>query len=123
MTHQVNCSPPPGLNWEGGVPLLSPDGGTWQNTFTSEGVMQTIDGITPGVTYYFRYYYATQGITQFSTGTCAPNVTIHGATGYVNPDFSGTLFNWNTYCGVLIADLTSITIVAAGPQNGGGYLA
>ncbi|HVZ96056.1 MAG TPA: gliding motility-associated C-terminal domain-containing protein [Chitinophagaceae bacterium] len=107
----------PGLNWSNGHPVESPDGGTWQNTFTGEGVMQTIDGITPGVVYYFRYYYTSQGITQFDQGSGTPNIAIHGATGYINPDYGGPLFQWNTYCGALTADSTSIVIIASGPLD------
>jgi gliding motility-associated-like protein len=112
----------PGISWFGGTPVPSPDGGTWQNTFSREGVGQTINGITKGATYYFSYYYASQGISGYSTFAFPPNVTIYGATGYVNPDFGGSLFNWNTYCGVLIADSTSIVIIASGPPSD-GYLA
>jgi gliding motility-associated-like protein len=106
-----------GLTWSNGRPVESPDGGTWQNIFTDEGVMQTINGIMPGVTYYFRYYYTTQGITGFDQATGTPNITINGATGYINPDYGGVLFQWNTYCGALTADSTSIIIIANGPSN------
>jgi gliding motility-associated-like protein len=112
----------PGISWFGGTPVPSPDGGTWQNVFSREGVGQTINGITKGATYYFSYYYTAQGISGYSTFALPPNVTIFGATGYVNPDFGGSLFIWNTYCGVLIADSTSIVIIASGPPED-GYLA
>jgi len=113
----------PGITWFGGTPLPSPDGGTWQNTFSREGIGQTIDGITKGATYYFSYYYASQGISGYSTFAFPPNVAVIGATGYVNPDFGGSLFNWNTYCGVLIADSTSIILIASGPSKMDGYMA
>jgi gliding motility-associated-like protein len=114
----------PGYIWVGGTPLPSPDGGTWQNVFTAEGIGQTINGTTPGATYYFSYYYAAQGISGFSTNVFPPNVTVSGATGYVNPDFGGSLFIWNTYCGILTADSTSIVITASGPPYSlEGYLA
>lgn len=87
------------------------------------GVGQTIDGITKGATYYFSYYYASQGISGYSALAFPPNVTIRGATGYVNSDFGGLLFNWNTYCGTLIADSTSIVIIASGPSIMDGYQA
>jgi gliding motility-associated-like protein len=107
--------------WSGGMPVASPDGGTWQNVFGPEDFMQTISGLTIGTTYNFRYYYASQGIT---AGSPAPNyiypfppsVTITGATGYSNPP-AGTLFQWNTYSGALVATSTSITIIASQGNN------
>ena len=112
-----------GINWAGGTPIASPDGGTWQNTYTGEGVKQVINGITAGTIYYFSYYYTSQGITTFPNNISPPNVTIAGASGYENPDYSGTIFQWNFYCGTLIADSTSIVITAAGPLNIQAYLA
>ncbi|HEY1871172.1 MAG TPA: gliding motility-associated C-terminal domain-containing protein, partial [Chitinophagaceae bacterium] len=113
-------------SWDGGSPVASPDGGTWQNVFNTEDFTQTISGLTVGTTYYFRYYYASQGIT---AGPPAPEYTyafppvikIEGANGYSDP-IAGELFKWNTYFGALVADSTSITIIASqGPQD--GYMA
>ena len=112
-----------GINWAGGIPILSPGGGSWQNTYSGEGVQQVINGITVGVIYYFSYYYTCQGFTTFPNNISPPNVTIAGATGYENPDYSGTIFQWNSYCSALIADSTSIAITAAGPLNIQAYLA
>ncbi|MFI5187724.1 MAG: hypothetical protein ACHQF0_13415, partial [Chitinophagales bacterium] len=114
----LNCTP--GYNWSGGTPVTSPDGGTWQNVFSNEDFAQTISGLTIGTTYYFRYYYASQGI---SAGPAAdlikpfpPSVKILGATGYSNPP-AGNLFEWNTYSGTLIAAATSMTIIASQGNN------
>lgn len=112
-----------GYVWAGGAPVPSPDGGTWQNTFTGEGVKQVIDGTTVGAIYYFNYYYTAQGITNFLGIGALPNVIINGATGYINPDFSGIPFVWKQYCGALIADSTSIVITVTGSINGGAYMA
>jgi hypothetical protein len=112
-----------GINWAGGTPISSPDGGTWQNTYSSEGFQQVINGITVGAIYYFSYYYTSQGFTTFPNNISPPNVTVAGATGYENPDYSGTIFQWNSYCGALIADSTSIVITASGPLNIQAYLA
>jgi len=82
----LHCSP--GWVWWGGTPVASPDGGTWQNVWRIENFAQTVYGLTVGMTYYFRYYYTSQGI---STGPPAapvvhpypPDVTILGATGCI----------------------------------------
>ena len=111
----LHCSP--GWVWWGGTPVASPDGGTWQNVWDHENFAQTISGLTIGKIYYFRYYYASQGI---STGPpsggalqpYAPDVTIIGATGYSNPS-SGKLFEWNNYSGSLVATSDSITIICS----------
>jgi len=111
----LHCSP--GWVWWGGTPVASPDGGTWQNVWLVEKFAQTISGLTIGKIYYFRYYYASQGI---STGPpsggalqpYAPDVTIIGATGYSNPS-SGKLFEWNNYSGSLVATSDSIVIICS----------
>jgi gliding motility-associated-like protein len=116
----------PGWVWWGGTPVASPDGGTWQNVWFDESFAQTIYGLTIGTTYYFRYYYASQGISTGPLGAAAlmpyaPAVTILGATGYSNPS-SGNLFVWSTYSGSLVATADSITIICAeGRFN--GYIA
>ncbi len=102
-----------GYTWYGGIPLPSPDGGTWQNVFSGEGFSQTVNGLTIGTTYYFRYYYTSQGIQGYGSYYNIPSppyVTIKGATGYSNPSNAGTLFVWNTYCSAIVATATSITI-------------
>jgi gliding motility-associated-like protein len=111
----VHCSP--GWVWWGGTPVASPDGGTWQNVWRIENFAQTVYGLTIGTRYYFRYYYASQGI---STGPpsggalfpYAPDVTVIGATGYSNPS-AGKLFEWNTYSGSLVATSDSIVIICS----------
>lgn len=115
-----------GYYWTGGTPTASPDGGTWQNVFGTENFTQTVTGLVPGSVYYFKYYYASQGIT---TGPPSPDyitpfppsVTISGATGYVNPP-AGKLFEWNIYSGLLTATASSLTIVAS-QGNHNGYIA
>jgi len=109
------------FSWAGGLPTPSPDGGTWQNVFSHEDFKQTISGLTIGATYYFRYYYASQGITSYTTPQ-PPSVTIIGATGYANPPV-GTLFEWKTYSGSLVATATSITIIASQGVNVYAYMA
>ena len=116
----------PGYAWYNGTPVASPDGGTWQNVFATENFAQTISGLTIGKTYYFRYYYASQGI---STGPPSggyvlpfpPVVNVTGATGYTDPS-EGALFEWCIYSGQLIATSTSITIVCSQGENY-GYMA
>jgi gliding motility-associated-like protein len=111
----LHCSP--GWVWWGGTPVASPDGGTWENVWDHEQFAQTVYGLTPGTIYYFRYYWASQGI---STGPpaagalipYAPNVTIIGATGYTNPS-SGKLFQWSTYSGSLVATADSMVILCS----------
>ncbi len=111
----LHCSP--GWVWWGGTPVASPDGGTWENVWDHEQFAQTVYGLTPGTMYYFRYYWASQGI---STGPpaagallpYAPNVTILGATGYSNPS-SGKLFVWSTYSGSLVATADSMVIICS----------
>jgi gliding motility-associated-like protein len=114
----------PGWEWCCGTPVASPDGGTWQNVWRVENFAQTIYGLTVGTTYYFRYYYASQGISNsvglpsgYDTGDVArlpypPDVTIIGAMGYANPSAS-KLFEWNTYSGSLVATSDSITIICS----------
>ncbi len=111
----LHCSP--GWVWWGGTPVASPDGGTWQNVWRVEKFAQTISGLTIGTIYYFRYYYASQGISTGppSAGALfpyAPDVTIIGATGYSNPS-SGKLFEWYTYSGSLVATSDSIVIICS----------
>ena len=111
----LHCSP--GWVWWGGTPVASPDGGTWQNVWRVENFAQTISGLTIGTIYYFRYYYASQGISTGppSAGALqpyAPDVTIIGATGYSNPS-SGKLFEWNSYSGSLVATSNSIVIICS----------
>jgi gliding motility-associated-like protein len=110
----LHCSP--GWVWWGGTPVASPDGGTWQNVWRIENFAQTIYGLTIGKIYYFRYYYASQGISSYPPGGAlqpyAPDVTIIGATGYSNPS-SGKLFEWNTYSGSLVATSNSITTICS----------
>jgi len=120
----LHCSP--GWVWWGGTPVASPDGGTWQNVWDHEKFAQTVHGLTIGKIYYFRYYYASQGI---STGPpaagvlqpYAPDVTIIGATGYSNPS-SGKLFEWNMYSGSLVATSDSMVIICSEGQYD-GYIA
>jgi hypothetical protein len=111
------------INWAGGTSIASPEGGTWQNTYTGEGVKPVINGITVGAIYYFSYYDTSQGITTFPNNISPPNVTIAGASGYENPHYSGTIFQWNSYCGALIADSAGIVITTAGSLNIQAYLA
>ncbi|WP_162250401.1 DUF11 domain-containing protein [Pseudoxanthomonas sp. Root630] len=119
----------PGYIWFGGVPVASPDGGTWQNAFSTESFSQTVTGLTVGRQYVFSYHYASQGIYDPTWGTGpfvtpdVPNVVITGATGYVNPGAPSALFAWNTYTGTLTATSTSITILMRGPVNFAGYMA
>ena len=114
----------PGWEWCCGTLVASPDGGTWQNVWTQENFAQTISGLTIGKIYYFRYYYASQGLDngvgllpgqkagQSVSQPYAPDVTIIGATGYSNPS-SGKLFEWYTYSGSLVATEDSITIICS----------
>jgi gliding motility-associated-like protein len=100
-----------------GTPIASPDHGTWQNVWDHEKFAQTVSGLTIGKIYYFRYYYASQGISTGPQGPdalqpFAPDVTIIGATGYVNPS-SGKLFEWNNYSGSLVATSDSIVIICS----------
>ena len=118
----AHCSP--GWEWCCGTAVASPDGGTWQNVWDHENFAQTISGLTIGKIYYFRYYYASQGISnsvglspgqragEYASQPYPPNVTIIGATGYSNPS-SGNLFEWNTYSGSLIATSDSIVIICS----------
>ncbi|MDQ3551306.1 MAG: hypothetical protein M3413_07240, partial [Bacteroidota bacterium] len=107
----------PGWFWYNGIPINSPDGGTWQNVFNSEDFSQTITGLTVGATYYFRYYYTTQGIreqssnTSYSTPT-TPHINVIGLSGYADPSNAGNLFEWNTYYGSIIATANTATITA-----------
>lgn len=116
----AHCSP--GWEWCCGTPVASPDGGTWQNVWDFEEFAQTVNGLTIGKIYYFRYYWASQGISnsvglppgqqpgEIASEPYPPNVTIIGATGYSNPS-SGKLFEWSTYSGSLVATSNSITII------------
>ncbi|HXB42420.1 MAG TPA: hypothetical protein VNV85_00110, partial [Puia sp.] len=111
----LHCSP--GWVWWSGTPVASPDGGTWQNVWRIENFAQTISGLSIGTTYYFRYYYASQGISSGPLSVpalqpYAPDVTIIGAVGYSNPS-SGNLFEWNTYSGSLVATSDTITIICS----------
>jgi gliding motility-associated-like protein len=111
----LHCSP--GWAWCCGTPVASPDGGTWQNVWRIEQFAQTVYGLTIGTTYYFRYYYASQGISDGPPQSPAsfpypPDVTVIGATGYTNPSAS-KLFEWNTYSGSLVATADSMTIICS----------
>jgi gliding motility-associated-like protein len=114
-----------GYFWAGGIPISSPDGGTWQNVYTGEAFEQTITGLIVGKTYFFRYYYTSQGIREYSLyNSCyPPNIIIKGAVGYNNPTNAGFLFGWNSYCGQLTATSTSITIEATTASENAYYLA
>lgn len=106
-----------GWVWYNGIPINSPDGGTWQNVFNNEDFSQTITGLTVGATYYFRYYYTTQGIMEKSSGTTystpkTPHITVTGLSNYVDPSNAGNLFEWNTYYGSLIATTNTASITA-----------
>ena len=108
-----------GYSWIGGLPETSPDGGTWQNLFGRENITQTIAGLTIGATYYFRYYYCSQGITCCGavltyTIPHPPVISVTGASGYTDPTDSGTLFIWNTYSGTFIATADSVSITPSG---------
>jgi hypothetical protein len=117
-----------GYNWTGGTPVASPDGGTWQNLFSTEKISQTVTGLTIGKTYSFSYYYTTQGIVGFPASLTTyvtpmlPDVTITGATGYTNPTSVGTLFQWQLHTSVITATATSATFTFFGPAAS-GYLA
>jgi hypothetical protein len=117
-----------GYNWTGGTPVASPDGGTWQNLFSTEKITQTVTGLTIGKTYSFSYYYTTQGIVGFPASLTTyvtpmlPDVTITGATGYTNPTSVGTLFQWQLHTSVITATATSATFTFFGPAAS-GYLA
>ena len=105
-----------GYKWTG-IPLASPDGGTWQNVFGRESFRQEITGLTAGATYYFRYYYTSQGIQtgnvlQFVT-PAMPFITIDGGNGYADPADAGVLYEWNTYSGTITATAGKITITAS----------
>jgi gliding motility-associated-like protein len=116
----------PGWVWCCGIPVASPDGGSWQNVFRVENFAQTVYGLTIGTIYYFRYYWASQGISNsagilpgqptngvtYLSTPYPPDVTIIGATGYFNPSAS-KLFEWNTYSGALVATADSITIICS----------
>ncbi len=120
----LHCSP--GYSWWGGTPVASPDGGTWQNVWRIENFAQTVYGLTVGTTYYFRYYYASQGISDGPPQAPAslpypPDVTIIGATGYTNPSAS-KLFEWSTYSGSLVATSDSMTIICSEGKYD-GYIA
>ena len=116
----LHCTP--GWEWCCGTPVASPDGGTWQNVWDHEDFAQTISGLTIGKIYYFRYYYASQGISssvglapgqhpgETASQPYPPNITIIGGAGYSNPS-SGKLFEWSTYSGSLVATSNSITII------------
>lgn len=124
----------PGWEWCCGTPVASPDGGTWQNVWNFDKFAQTVSGLTVGKIYYFRYYFASQGISntvglppgqhpgwEYASQPYPPNVTIIGATGYANPS-SGKLFEWSTYSGSLVATSNSITI-ACTQGRFDGYIA
>ncbi|HMK24840.1 MAG TPA: T9SS type B sorting domain-containing protein [Chitinophagaceae bacterium] len=120
----LNCTS--GLNWAGGLPTSSPDGGTWQNVYREEDFSQTISSLTIGATYYFRYYYSSQGIAgspqPVYTTPYPPSITIIGASGYINPP-AGVLFEWETYSATLVATGNSITIIISQGAGVEGYLA
>jgi hypothetical protein len=117
-----NLNSTSGFNWADGRPVPSCDGGTWQNIFSNETITQTINGLTVGATYYFQYYYCSQGIADnngwfvFTTpGT--PVISVIGASGYKDPTDAGVLFEWNKYSGKLIATATSITITVSASKD------
>jgi uncharacterized repeat protein (TIGR01451 family) len=117
----------PGYVWAGGTPVVSPDGGTWQNVFGAEAFRQTVNGLTVGRRYRFRYYYAAQGISNpsFTHTTPLPHtLVVTGMTGYTAPGAPPTLFAWNTYSGILTASATSATFLFRGGMvDMGGYIA
>lgn len=104
----------PGYSWYPSNPVSSADGGTWQNVFSTEGLQQTITGLTVGQTYFFSFEYCTQGIwnsPSFSYTTAfVPQLSITGATGYVDPVQAGTLFVWQRHSVLVTATSGSVTI-------------
>ncbi len=115
----------PTYSWFMGFPVASSDGGTWQNLISFESIQQTISGLSIGQTYYFSFEYCLQAIAN-TVGTeyaavVTPNVSITGASGYVNPAVAGNFYTWMRHSIPLVATATSITIRATG--NGDSYLA
>lgn len=107
-----------GFSWSGGAPSASTDGGTFQCLIGSEGVTQTVSGLTSGASYTLTFYYSGMGITSSSSGSYttagAPRVSIDGGTNYVTPTVL-PLFQWGTHSLTFVASGTSAVIVFRGP--------
>jgi gliding motility-associated-like protein len=110
--NDVNSTEPTwGWMWSG-VPVESPDGGTWQNIYFTETVRQTIQ-LEVGMTYHVQFYYAAQGLT-------SENYEIIGHVGVEmflgdEPLFTTPLdtsfYSWEAACFTFTAETTTTELI------------
>ncbi|HLG33831.1 MAG TPA: T9SS type A sorting domain-containing protein [Bacteroidia bacterium] len=102
----LNCTPC--YVWVG-IPLASPDGGTWQNIYGNESISQ-IPALTAGQPYSLCFQYAAQGIvcsSQLYDGPVGINIYLNSVLSFTTPiDF--TQYTWETAC-FFFTPTTSLT--------------
>lgn len=101
----------PGYVWVG-LPLISPNGGTWQNLWGPETIQQSVVTV-PGQLYEVCFYYAAQSITlpgQFTfDDPVGIEVYVNGPLWYSSP-LDTTEFTWESACTTIHASGTTTTI-------------
>ncbi|MEO8066130.1 MAG: T9SS type A sorting domain-containing protein [Flavobacteriales bacterium] len=116
----LNCTV--GYIWTG-VPVASPDGGTWQNLYGTESIEQTV-ALNVGQTYALTFQYAAQGIMADSTymfdDPTGFTVYMNNAVVYTTP-LDQTQFTWEQAVYTFVAT-TATTTVRFMETTGGNYV-
>ncbi|MFN8282268.1 MAG: gliding motility-associated C-terminal domain-containing protein [Chitinophagales bacterium] len=84
----------PSYVWTG-IPVVSPNGGTWQNIFSTEYISQIIT-VVPGTSYTLQFDYAAQGIQSLPMdyqGPVGVNVYINDVLMHTSP-LDMTQYSW-----------------------------
>lgn len=117
----LNCTP--GYIWTG-VPVASPDGGTWQNLYGTESIEQTV-ALSVGQTYALSFWYAAQGImvdtTYMFDDPTGFSVYLNGVLVY-STALDQTQYTWEQAIYTFVAT-TATTTVRFMEITGGNYVA
>ncbi|MCB0791247.1 MAG: hypothetical protein H6595_03585 [Flavobacteriales bacterium] len=107
----------PGYVWVG-TPLISPNGGTWQNLWGTEAVAQAV-ATDPGHVYQICFWYAAQSIVlpgQFTfDAPVGITVSVNGAPVHTTP-LDTTDYTWEQDCTTFIAT-SNTSVVSFSPST------